>query len=100
MAQILAEKGQTAGIIVKIGNRLKKSIKSLKSPKNCLKCEKRSLCKEICPEIEAQLPKPRSGGHKKELTFDPAIMDKIVLNERGTGRRRKPVRYNDNWENE
>jgi hypothetical protein len=38
---------------------------------SCQFCGKRSDCKEICKEVEKLLPKPRSGGHRKEFACDP-----------------------------
>ncbi len=43
----------------------------------CLNCYKRSDCKEICKEVEALLPKPRSGGHRKEFSVDPSKIGEI-----------------------
>jgi len=43
----------------------------------CLFCVKREFCKVICPEVEDLLPKPRSGGHKKEINIDPTKMDNL-----------------------
>mgnify|MGYP001187606858 CR=1 FL=1 len=41
----------------------------------CGKCGKRSNCKEICKEVEALLPKPRSGGHRKESLQSSDYLD-------------------------
>lgn len=70
---------------------------------SCLNCATRSTCKEICPDIEALLPKPRSGGHKKEIPCDPQKMDKLIPEMRGIKerlgiRKHKQVKYSDNWE--
>lgn len=50
------------------------------TPKNglsCQNCVKREFCHEICSEVEKLLPKPRSGGHKKEITTDPFKLDSL-----------------------
>jgi hypothetical protein len=85
---------------------------------SCGKCGKRSDCKEICKEVEALLPKPRSGGHKKEKSVDPKIFprinkakteiedveDKEIRElmrskiEKPISYRKEPVIYNNNWE--
>lgn len=67
----------------------------------CLNCPTKNTCKEICPEVEALLPKPRSGGHKKEKSHSPThlaeIMDKISGQKYtcGGGKRSQPVIYED-----
>jgi len=64
----------------------------------CLDCDKRSTCKEICPELEKTLPKPRSGGNSKEFPTNniDEVAIKWALGRRG---RRKPnYLYNDNYE--
>ena len=69
----------------------------------CKGCEQRPTCKKLCEPMEALLPKPRSGGHKKEKSVDPVIFDKLipdianVRNKLG-GRKKKAVKYNDSWE--
>ena len=49
----------------------------------CLNCDKRDTCKEICPELEAVLPKPRGGGHKKEFPVDIFKIRDMADNEIG-----------------
>ena len=44
----------------------------------CLDCTKRNTCREICPELEKTLPKPRSGGHMKEKSYSPQQLVKIT----------------------
>lgn len=41
----------------------------------CLNCPTKNTCKEICPEVEALLPKPRSGGHRKESLQSSDYLD-------------------------
>lgn len=66
-------------------------------PKTCSDCSTRNICKEICPEIEAQLPKPRGGGHRKEFPTDniEGIYQKVKDKEKGW--RKQPNIYGDNW---
>jgi len=44
----------------------------------CLSCDKKPECKEICPELEKILPKPRSGGHRKEFPCDPQKIEGLA----------------------
>lgn len=45
---------------------------------DCKSCGKRSICSEICPEIEALLPKKTTGRHKKEYLFDTNILELLA----------------------
>jgi len=65
-------------------NKLKKPEKIVKQAqaiandaKFCLSCPKKPTCKSICPELEKILPKPRSGGHKKERVQSTDLLDHL-----------------------
>jgi len=64
----------------------------------CLGCKRREKCKVICKRLEKTLPKERSGGHKKEKSIDPQIIDKLNPEGKLRGYQVKPHIYNDNWE--
>jgi hypothetical protein len=69
----------------------------------CLTCERKPSCVAICKELEKTLPKPRSGGHRKEISVDPHVFEKLlpdiaVIRSRIGARRHKKIKYNGNWE--
>lgn len=71
--------------------------------KSCTNCKKRDGCTEICDAIEKQLPKPRSGGNRKEFTTDPQTIDQLMpyiigVRERLGIRSHNKIHYTDNWE--
>lgn len=47
----------------------------------CQKCQDRPCIKtgKICNEVEALLPKPRSGGHRKEFSCDPHKIEGLAV---------------------
>jgi len=68
------------------------------SKATCLDCPTYKTCKEICPAVEAVLPKPRSGGHRKEFPTDKIEEVYAKHKERETGIRVKPKIYGDSLE--
>jgi len=48
----------------------------------CLKCKKRTTCKEICEALEKVLPKPQGGkSGRKLLFFDPSVLESIAAEQ-------------------
>jgi hypothetical protein len=46
---------------------------------NCLNCVKYEFCREICPEIEALLPKKTTGRHKKEASVSLDYLEILAV---------------------
>jgi len=65
---------------------------------SCKECPEYKNCKEICPELEKILPKPRSGGHRKEFATDKIEEVYAHKNAKERGKQKSPCIYNDNWE--
>ena len=64
----------------------------------CLSCELRKVCVKICDRVEKLLPKPRSGGHKREFMTDniDEVAVKWAFSRKG-GKKKAHI-YNDNFE--
>jgi len=45
---------------------------------NCLNCVKREFCREICPEVEAMLPRPQGGKKNKENHYAPDVLESMA----------------------
>ncbi len=58
----------------------------------CLTCSKKSVCKEICPELEKVLPKPQGGNNGRKMKFyAPSIIEDIA------NRRAFEIRYGNRY---
>ena len=68
------------------------------SKATCLDCPTYKTCKEICPKVEAVLPKPRSGGHRKEFPTDKIEEVYAKNKDKEHGGRKLPKIYGDNWD--
>jgi sulfatase maturation enzyme AslB (radical SAM superfamily) len=44
---------------------------------SCKNCVKYEFCQEICPEVEALLPKKTTGKHKKEITVSTEYVESL-----------------------
>jgi hypothetical protein len=45
---------------------------------NCLNCVKREFCQEICPEVEAILPRPQGGCKNKIKHYSPEVLEDMA----------------------
>ena len=70
----------------------------------CEMCQRKRCNKgRPCKRLEKELPKPYTGKLPKgEFSFDPHYLDFMqdhsIWSPCGGGSRKKPVRYNENWE--
>ena len=65
----------------------------------CLSCPTKSICTQICPELEKALPKTLTGKntHREVNTQDLENLQRgLVRKHQG---RNQPCHYDDNWEN-
>lgn len=47
----------------------------------CKTCDKRSSCKELCPEIEKMLPKAQTGRLKGEFMLSNDLIDRTFYKD-------------------
>ena len=66
--------------------------------KGCSGCSRRAKCKKICDRIEKLLPKPTSGRLRGEHSFDPGLLDTVLLSRKSRGVQKKAVHYDGNSE--
>jgi hypothetical protein len=63
----------------------------------CEKCKEKACVKtgKPCKEVEAMLPKPRSGTNgRREIITDPQFMEQVVYKTR----QKRAHTYDNNWE--
>jgi len=61
----------------------------------CEKCRKRDSCSEICPKLARLLPGVNQGSDKREISVDPARIEKYSENIKITGL--NPDVLTDRW---
>ena len=63
----------------------------------CKECQTQECIKtgKVCNKVEALLPKPRSGGHRKEFSTDNIEGVYNYMREKETGMRKRPVHWQD-----